>query len=127
MTNDFPPQPPQYPASAAAAPLNPSDERLWMTLIDVGGIFFGFIPALIGYLVLKDRSPFVGRNSAGAFNFQITILIAYVVGWILTFILIGFLIVLAAAIVNLIFSIIAALQANKGLDYRYPLQIPVFK
>src|SRR5690554_102229 len=37
----------------------PSDEKLWATLVHIGGIFFGPIPALIGYLVLKDRGPFV--------------------------------------------------------------------
>ena len=50
-------QPPQYPA--APQPMNPADERLWATLVHVGGIFFNFVPALIGYLVLKDRGPVV--------------------------------------------------------------------
>ena len=39
--------------------MNPSDEKLWATLIHIGGILFGFLPSLIGYLVLKDRGPFI--------------------------------------------------------------------
>ena len=41
------------------------------------------MPALIGYLVLKDRGPFVRAHTATALNFQLTLLIAYVVGGIL--------------------------------------------
>ena len=76
MTNN---QPPAY---SPAQPLSPSDERLWATLVHVGGIVIGFISPLLGYLLLKDRSAFVGENSKNALNFQITIAIAYVVGWI---------------------------------------------
>jgi hypothetical protein len=43
------------------AAMNPSDEKLWATLVHVGGIFY-FLPSLIGYLVLKDRGPFVRRT-----------------------------------------------------------------
>ena len=121
MTND---QPPSY---APAAPLSPSDERLWATLIHVGGILIGFISPLIGYLVLKDRSPFVGQNAKNALNFQITIAIAYIAGSILTIVFIGVLVLIAAWIVNIVFSIIAAIAANKGEVYKYPLTIPIIK
>ncbi|WP_375387862.1 DUF4870 domain-containing protein [uncultured Amnibacterium sp.] len=121
MTND---QPPAY---QAAQPLSPSDERMWATLVHVGGIVIGFISPLLGYLLLKDRSAFVGENSKNALNFQITILIAYVVGGILTLVLIGGLVLLAAWIVNIIFSIMGALAANKGQVYKYPLTIPIIK
>ena len=76
--------------------MSPADEKLWATLIQLGGLFFGFLAPLIGYLVLKDRGPFVRAWSATALNFQLTLLIAYVVGWILTFVLIGIFILIAA-------------------------------
>jgi uncharacterized Tic20 family protein len=118
----------QYnPPGAAPAPLSQSDERLWSTLIHIGGIFIGFISPLIGYLVLKDRSPFAREHSATALNFQITLAIAYVVGWVLTFVLIGLLVLAAVWIVNIVFSIIAALAANKGEPYKYPLTINFVK
>ena len=49
-------------------------------LIQLGGLFFGFLAPLIGYLVLKDRGPFVRAWAATALNFQLTLLIAYVAG-----------------------------------------------
>jgi len=113
------------PATPYQAPsqLSPADEKLWATLIHIGGIFFSFLPALIGYIVLKDRGPFIRAHSATALNFQITLAIAYFVGGILTIIGIGFLIVAAAYILNIVFSIIAAVAANKGEWYSYPLTI----
>lgn len=126
-----PPQPPQQPpyqppyggGQPAPQPMNPSDEKLWATLVHVGGIFFSFLPALIGYLVLKDRGPFVRSHSATALNFQITMIIAEVVGWATSWLIIGIFIVIAAYALRLIFSIIAAVKANQGQWYEYPLAI----
>lgn len=117
----MPPQQPPY--SPAPQPLNPSDEKMWSTLVHVGGIFFGFIPALVGYIVLKDRGPFVRAHTATALNFQLTLVIAEIVGWILTLVLVGFLILAAVYILRIVFSIIAAVTANKGEWYSYPLTI----
>lgn len=126
MSNNAPPPPPQNPYQAAT-PLSPADEKLWATLTHIGGIFFSFVPALIVYLVLKDRGPFVREHSATALNFQLTMLIAYVVGFITTFILIGFLILIAVGIVIIVFGIIAAIAANNGQPYKYPLAIEFVK
>lgn len=107
--------------------MNPSDEKLWATLIHVGGLFFEFIPALIGYLVLKDRGPFIRSHTATALNFQLTLIIAYVVGVILSPLIIGVFIIIAVYILNIVFSIIAAVKANQGEWYTYPMAIPFVK
>lgn len=123
MSDATPPPPPPANPYQQGAQLSPSDEKLWATLIHVGGIFFSFIPALIGYLVLKDKGPFVRAHTATALNFQITMAIAYVVSYILWLVLIGWLITIAIGIIVLIFSIIAAVKANQGQPYTYPLSI----
>lgn len=107
--------------------MSPSDEKLWSTLIHVGGIFFGFIPALVGYLVFKDRGPFVRAHTRTALNFQITMYIAMFLGGILTVVGIGFLIVIAVGVTIIIFSIIAAVASNNGQAYRYPLTFEFIK
>lgn len=118
----MPPAPPagEYRQQVA---LNPADERLWATLVHIGGIFFGFLPALIGYLVLRDRGAFIRRQTATALNFQLTMLIASIVGAILIVVVVGILIVAAVSVLVIVFSIIAAVKANKGEDYVYPLSI----
>ena len=75
-----PPAPPPGNPYQQPQPLSPADEKLWAMLVHIGGIFFGFIPALDGYLVLKDKGPFVRAHTATALNFQITMTIAAIVG-----------------------------------------------
>lgn len=112
--------------------MSPSDEKLWSTLIHIGGIVAGFIalgflPALIGYLVFKDRGPFVRAHARTALNFQITMHIGYLLGALLTAAAIGFLIIPAIAIIIITFSIIAAIAANRGQVYNYPLTFSFIK
>ena len=119
--SDYTP-PPANPYHAPT-PMNPADEKLWATLIHVGGILFGPLPALIGYIVLKDRGPFIRAHAATALNFQLTLLISYIVGGVLTIVVVGFLILAAAWVLAIVFGIMAALAANRGEYYTYPLSI----
>lgn len=104
-------------------PLSPADEKLWATLVHIGGIFFNFLPALIGYVVLKDRGPFVRAHTTTALNFQITLAIAIFAGIVTAIIGVGILIIIAASVLNIVFSILAAVAANRGENYSYPLAI----
>ena len=120
MSDATPPPSSPY-GSSPAAPLSPADEKLWATLIHVGGIFFYFVPALVGYLLLKERGPFIRAHSATALNFQITMAIGFAVSFVLTAIIIGYVTMAAVWVVLVVFSIIAALAANRGEGYTYPL------
>ncbi len=115
-------QPPPY-GGPQQQPMTPSDEKLWATLIHLGGLFFSFFPALIGYVVLKDRGPFIRSHAATALNFQLTLLIAYLVAGVLTIVLIGFILLPVIGVLALVFSIVAAIKANQGEWYQYPLTI----
>ena len=120
-------QPPANPYAATPQPMSPADEKLWATLVHVGGIFFGFIPALIGFLVLGNRGPFVRGHTATALNFQLTMVIAAAIGAITSWLIIGIFIIIAVSIVIIVLSIIAALAANRGEAYLYPITIPFIK
>ncbi|WP_225216556.1 DUF4870 domain-containing protein [Microbacterium pullorum] len=117
-----PPQPP-YGAPYGPVPMSPADEKMWATLVHIGGLFFSFVPALIAYLLLRDRGPFVRAHTAQALNFQLTVLIGILVGSILLFVLIGFFVLIAVGILDLVLSIVAAVKASQGQWYRYPLTI----
>ncbi|WP_349899913.1 DUF4870 domain-containing protein [Parafrigoribacterium soli] len=119
MTDSTPPTNPYR----GSTPLSAADEKLWATLVHVGGIFFHILPSLIGYLILKERGPFIRQHTASALNFQLTLIIAYIVGAITTILLIGVVILLAAVVANVVFSILAAIAANRGESYVYPLAI----
>ncbi|WP_412872983.1 DUF4870 domain-containing protein [Curtobacterium flaccumfaciens] len=119
---------PQYPAGyTPPQPMRPEDQRLWATLTHIGGIFFTVVVPPVAYLVLRDRGGFVREHTRVALNFHITMAIAYFVGSLTSVFGVGFLIILAAAIVSLIFSIMAAIAANQGQFYRYPLSIEFIK
>jgi uncharacterized Tic20 family protein len=111
--------------SPATNQLTEQDERNYTSLMNLLGIFFGFLPSLIGYLVWKDQSEFLKRNLASALNFQITMAIVQVVGVVLIFTL-G-IINLAAWVLMLIFSIMAFVKTREGSDYKYPLSIAFIK
>lgn len=118
-----PNQPPQYPAYAAPQPMSPSDEKMWATLVHIGGIFSNILVPLIGYLILKDRGPFVRAHTAAALNFHLTLLIAGIVGAVLTLVIVGIFILIAVGILAVVMPIIAAIKANNGEWYTYPLSI----
>lgn len=114
---------PVNPYAAAPQPMSPADEKLWATLVHVGGLFFSFLPALLGFLILGSRGPFVRGHTATALNFQLTMLIASFAGAILSIIFIGIFVLIAVSVVVIIFSIMAAVAANRGEAYTYPLSI----
>ena len=120
------PPPPQY-TYAPPPPLNPSDQRLWATLIHVGGIFFGILPSLIGFLVTKDRGDFIREHTRAALNFHITLLLAYAACVLLSFILIGVFLAFVVGIIAIIFGILAAVAANSGQPYKFPVSIEFVK
>jgi len=117
------------PAYAAAAPMSDSDQRMWAMLSHLGGIVLGFIAPLVVWLMYKEKSRFVEEQSKESLNFQITMIIAWVVCGILTLVTFGLLFFLyfIPGILTLVFCIIAGIAANKGEAYRYPFAIRLVK
>ena len=123
----YPPAPAWNGAAPAGPPLRPDEERLWATLSHVGGILFSFVAPLVIWLVFKERSRFVNDQAKEALNFQITLIIGYVVSMILTIIVIGAFLMLIVWVLAIVFGIMGALAANKGQPYRYPVAIRFIK
>ncbi|QQD77711.1 DUF4870 domain-containing protein [Curtobacterium sp. YC1] len=107
--------------------MRPEDQRLWATLTHIGGIFFNFVAPLVAYLVLRDRGNFIREHTRVALNFHITMGIAYVVSGLLTVVLIGAVLLPLIVVLTLVFGIMAAIAANQGQFYRYPLSIEFIK
>ena len=125
-----PPYGAAYPVSYAAPTgvITASDERTWGTLAHVapfvGGIVgLPFLGALVVFLIYKDRSAFVRRHALESLNFQLTLLIGYVISAVLMLVLIGFVTAAALALASIVLQILGAVAASRGQDYRYPLTI----
>jgi uncharacterized protein len=91
------------------------------------GILIGFIGPLIIWLTKGEQDKFVKDHAVEALNFQITLAIGYVASFILSFVVIGIVGYIALPILNIIFSVIAAMAANKGETYRYPFALRLIK
>lgn len=125
----YPPaqQYPGQPPVPGQQPVSPSDEKLWATLTHISVPFFGFVGPLIVYLVFKDRSQWLKDNSVEALNFSILYSIAQIASVVLTAVLIGALLLPLVFVGGLILCILAAVAANKGEFYKYPVNWRLIK
>lgn len=111
----------------------PRDARMWAMWCHLGalsgfiGIPFGsiLVPAVI-WLMKRDSHPFVDENGRESLNFQVSLLLYFVIAALLCLVLVGFLLLPVLYIGGLILSIVAAIRANDGVPYRYPFTIRLF-
>jgi len=134
------PPPPPPPVSVGPT----VEEKQWAMFahlsVLLGGLLssaFGgwgyFIGPLVIWLVKKDTMPFVADQAKEALNFAITVSGVFVILWILTVMTLGIgglltiPLMLIVGIAALVLTIIAAVRANNGEAYRYPLTLRLVK
>jgi len=106
---------PQYGAGPGQYYQPTQDDRTWAMLAHLSQILgVGFIGPLVVWLIYKDKSPFVADQAKEALNFNLCLLL---MSLLLIPTCIGPMIIGIGAIV---YVIIAAMEANKGVWYRYP-------
>jgi len=127
------PDPIVWPGAPGVVETNP-EARLWAMFCHLAalcGIILPFIGNIVGPIIVwairKDRHPFVDDQGKEAINFQITVTIAILISAVLMLALIGFILVPIIFITSLILLIIAGVQANTGVRYRYPINIRFIK
>jgi uncharacterized Tic20 family protein len=112
--------------------LSPADERTWGMLAHLSALLAAFVALaflgpLLVMLIQGPKSDFVRRQSVEALNFQITTYIAGIISAILVIVLIGFILLPIVGIAWLVLTIMAGLAANRGEDYRYPINLRLVK
>jgi uncharacterized Tic20 family protein len=100
-----------------AEPFSKDQERFWAIAI---GVILEFFAPLLGYLLLKDRGPFIKHHVTESLNFGITMVLVYVV---LAISIVGWLLFWLPPIYWTVFRIYAAYRASQGEFYRYPLTV----
>jgi uncharacterized Tic20 family protein len=118
--DQFSPIPPEPPVHGQT-----TDDKNLAMLTHLSGLILSIIVPLIVWLMHKDRpeKAYLVSEAKEALNFQITIVIGYVICWILTFIVIGIFLTWALWILNLVFCIIAAVKVSSTGSYRYPFAL----
>ena len=92
-----------------------------------------FIGPLVIWLVKKDTMPFVDDQAKEALNFNITVAIVFFVLFLMTLLTLGIGILLTGplfvivGIAWLVLTVIAAIKANQGERYRYPMTLRLVK
>ncbi|MEM1434117.1 MAG: DUF4870 domain-containing protein [Pseudomonadota bacterium] len=116
------------------AGLNPTkDERTWALLAHLSALagfvipFGNLLGPLVVWQVKKSEMPFVDDQGKEALNFQITVSIAVIICFVLMLVLIGALLLFVVGIAALALAVIAALKANDGEYYRYPVSWRIVK
>jgi len=99
------------------------EDTTWAVLAHVLGIFFSFIPPLVVLLAKGKSSGFVRDQAVEALNFQITVILAYIVSAILIILVIGLIMIFFVGIASVILAIIATIAAGRGEAYRYPVNL----
>ncbi len=109
--------------------LIPLKERQWAMFSHLSSFVGLILPLgniispLIMWQVKKEEYLFASEQAKECLNFQISILIYLFVSFILCFILIGIPLLFGFLIFDIVLTIIAAIAANEGKAYRYPLTI----
>lgn len=101
------------------------DQRLILSALSHGAIFFSATIVAIGIpigILFLCKDPVVKANARESLNFHINLYIYGFVFWILTFLLIGFPLLLVLALVSFIMPILAIISvvSNPDKPYSYP-------
>lgn len=105
----------------------PEDAKQMAMFCHLAGLLGLVIPLgnVIGTAILwqlkKDMHPFVDDQGKEATNFHLVMLIAGLICTALTVVLIGIPLLIVLGVFAIVCTIIGALKANQGEQYRYPL------
>lgn len=86
-------------------------------------VAMAFLGPLLVLLLKGNTSAYVRAQALESLNFQITMLIAIAVSFVLLFLLVGFLLLPIVGIWWLVFTILGSIKAANGELYRYPLTL----
>ena len=124
---DTPPPPPPIPEQPILTPGPAPEERTWAMAAHLSAFVGHFIPfghiigPLVVWLVKRDSSDFVADQAKEALNAQISVTIYAAIAAVLILIVIGLPMLFLIWLIDIILIVVAAVNANDGRRYRYPL------
>jgi uncharacterized protein len=99
-----------------------------LSLTQLLGVPLGnILGPLIVWLIKRDEDPFVDLCGKESLNFQISMTIYMVIAGILILLFVGLFMIPILMILNIVYTIIAAIKASQGSSYTYPLTIRFIK
>lgn len=89
--------------------------------------FGNVLGPLLVWVLKKDTMPLVNQHGKEALNFQISLTLYMLVSAVLVLVVIGVFLLIGLVLFGVVVIILAAVKANQGLPYRYPLTIRFIK
>lgn len=89
-------------------------------LAHASALVVSFFGPLLFLLLADDDDELVKRNAKNSLNFQLLLLIALAIAVILTFVLIGVLLLPLIGLIDVALVLIGTVRANDGKVYSYP-------
>ncbi len=87
------------------------------------GFVLGWVIMPLSVYLVEKSNPYVRHHAAEALNFQLTVLIVVLVSLPLMLVVVGFFTLLAAVVADVVLGIVAAVQAGRGVWFRYPVNL----
>lgn len=127
--------PPPADETAAAS----KDERMWAMFAHLAGLSgYSILPGvglvvgpLIVWLIKREEMPLVDDQGKEALNFKLTIMIAEAALLVLSLIPVVGCITgpafLAVVVIDVVFTVLATIEANNGKRYRYPFSLKLIQ
>ena len=103
---------------------------MFLHLSQLANVFLfpiGIAVPIVLWQTQKDKMPALDAHGKMVANWMISVTIYTVASIVLMFVLIGFLTIIAVALMGIIFPIIGGIKANNGELWEYPLTIKFLK
>ena len=104
----------------------PQDAINMVTMTHLLGLI-GFVGPLVVWLLKKDEHKFINEQLKEILNYQMSLMIYFLAGWLLCIIFIGVVIIPVLMLMHVIFVIIASVKSSEGKAYHYPIAIRFLK
>lgn len=124
---------PSYDAPPPPPPAISQESKTWAMLLHLSTLLaypvpvLGLVAPIVIWQIKKEQMPEIDAHGKMVLNFIISMVIYSVVAFLLTFVLVGFILLPALAAIGLIFPIIGGIKANNGELWQYPLILHLIK
>ena len=121
-----------------AGPLTPeaaeSKTRKWGAMLHLSMLLgysavpvAGLVAPILIWQLMKEKLPGLDEHGCNATNWIISSLIYAIIAGILCLVFIGFPLLIAVLVCDIVFPIMAAVKANNGEAWKYPMAITFLK
>ena len=115
---------PEIPRCADSASTPPAAHL--GAIVHLSGLLTLFMGPLLVYLLRESREDFLGRAACEALNFQLTLLLAWILTFLSLFFVVGFFVLPVLGLLSVGMPVWAAAMTSRGERYRYPISRRLF-